>query len=180
MKSYFVNWNRLFLFCLGLAIASSFSMKWMEPDFIYNNNPVSILGLELFYTKEKIMEIFSGINDKVKTIIGYHLYFDFAFMAGVYPGIVCICMLAAKRVKRKWLMRILVVFAFLQFFAWIFDIIENYHLLKWLKNPVIGNEFGFYHVVVYSKWSIALAGAGLAILVLTASLFKRKNRKSSD
>src|SRR5687768_17811095 len=46
---------------------------------------ISIFGLEFFYSKEKIIEIFSGIDARIKTILGYHLYFDFIFMAGVYP-----------------------------------------------------------------------------------------------
>ena len=178
MQSSFVNWNRLFLFCLGLFLASSFAMKWMETDFIYNNEPISIFGLELFYPKEKIISIFSGINDKVKTALGYHLYFDFIFMAGVYPGIACLCMMATQKVKKKWLMRVLFTLAFLQLIAWAFDIIENYHLLKWLKNPVIGDEFGFYHSVVYSKWVIALLGVLTAIGTYLIVIFRKKNLKS--
>ena len=75
--------------------------------------------------------------------------------------------------------RVLFIFAFLQVFAWGFDIIENYYLLKWLKQPIIGNEFGFYHVVVYSKWAIALSGALIALLTLVATLFKRKNPQTA-
>jgi hypothetical protein len=41
-------------------------MKWMENDLLFNNEKISIFGLELFLSKEKIVEIFSGINDKVK------------------------------------------------------------------------------------------------------------------
>jgi hypothetical protein len=177
MKNDFSRWQRLFLFCLGLFIAGAFAMKWMESDLLYNNEKISIFGLELFYPKEKIIEIFSGINDKVKTILGYHLCFDFIFMAGCYPGIACFCMMASSKVRN--LKRILFVLAFLQIFGWTFDVIENYYLLKWLKNPVIGDEFGFYHVVVYSKWAIALTGALLAIVILVGSMFKRKNLKSA-
>ena len=119
MKNDFFRWQRLFLFCLGLFIA-----------------------------KEKIVEIFSGIDDKVKTILGYHLSFDFIFMAGCYPGIVCLCMLASKKTSRKSIKSILFTLAFLQIFGWTFDVVENYYLLKWLKDPVIGDEFGFYHLVV--------------------------------
>ena len=90
MKNDFSRWQRLFLFCLGLLIAGAFAMKWMESDLLYNNEKISIFGLELFYPKEKIIEIFTGINDKVRTILGYHLSFDFIFMAGVYPGILVI------------------------------------------------------------------------------------------
>jgi hypothetical protein len=154
-------------------------MKWMESDLIYKGENISIFGLELFYPKEKIIEIFTGIDDKVKTILSYHLSFDFIFMAGCFPGIACLCMMAAEKISRKSIKNILFILAFLQLIAWLFDIIENYHLLKWLKNPVIGDEFGFYHVVVYSKWIIAVTSALFAISILVGSMFKKKIPKSS-
>jgi len=179
MKNDLSRWQRLFLFCLGLFIAGAFAMKWMENDLLFNNEKISIFGLELFYPKEKIVEIFSGISDKVKTILSYHLSFDFIFMAGCYPGIACLCMMASTKVASKNLKRILFIFAFLQLFGWTFDVLENYYLLKWLKNPVIGDEFGFYHVIVYSKWIIAITGALFAIVILVGTMFKRKNLKSA-
>jgi len=179
MKNALYRWQRLFLFCLGLFIAGAFAMKWMENDLLFNNEKISIFGLELFYPKEKIVEIFSGISDKVKTILEYHLSFDFIFMAGCYPGIASLCMIASAKVASKNLKRILFILAFMQIFGWTFDVIENYYLLKWLKNPVIGDEFDFYHVIVYSKWIIALTGALLAIVILVGSMFKRKNLKSA-
>ncbi|HET6766866.1 MAG TPA: hypothetical protein VFH08_05690 [Chitinophagaceae bacterium] len=183
MRSNFNRWNRLFLFAFGLFIAAAFAMKWMESDLVYNNEvynneKISIFGLELFYPKEKIIEIFSGINDKVRTILNYHLSFDFIFMAGCYPGIACLCMMAAEKIRSKKIKRLLVIVAFLQLFGWVFDIIENYYLLKWLKQPIIGNEFRFYHLIVYSKWAIALSGALLGLSTLVGTLFKRKNPKS--
>jgi hypothetical protein len=178
MKKDSTHWQRLFVFCLGLFIAAAFAMKWIENDLLFNNEQISILGFELFYPKEKIVEIFSGISDKVKTILGYHLTFDFIFMAGCYPGITCLSMVASAKVADKNLKRILFILAFLQIFGWTFDVIENYYLLKWLKNPVIGDEFGFYHIVVYSKWIIALTGALFAIIILVSSMFKRKDLKS--
>jgi hypothetical protein len=178
MINNFNRWSRLFLFAFGLFVAGAFAMKWMESDLLYNNEKISIFGLELFYPKEKIIEIFSGIDDTVRTILNYHLSFDFIFMAGCYPGIACLCMIAAEKIRSMPIKRVLFIFAFLQLFAWTFDIIENYYLLKWLKQPVIGNEFGFYHVVVYSKWAIALTGALIALSTLVTTLFKRKNPKS--
>jgi len=179
MKNDFSRWQRLFLFCLGLFIAGAFAMKWMETDLLYNNENISIFGLELFYPKEKIVEIFSGINDKVKAILGYHLSFDFIFMAGCYPGIASLCMMAAKKTSRKSIKSILFMLAFLQIIGWTFDVIENYYLLKWLRTPVIGDEFDFYHVVVYSKWTIALIAALISISILVGSVLKRKNLKSA-
>ena len=179
MKNDFSRWQRLLLFCFGLFIAGAFAMKWMESDLLYNNEKISIFGLELFYPKEKIIDIFSGINDKVRTILGYHLSFDFIFMAGCYPGIACLCMMARMEIGRKSIKSILFIFAFLQIFGWTFDVIENFYLLKWLKNPVVGDEFGFYHVVVYSKWTIALLAAVFSISILVRSVLKRKSLKSA-
>jgi len=179
MKNDFSRWQRLLLFCFGLFIAGAFAMKWMESDLLYNNEKISIFGLELFYPKEKIIDIFSGINDKVRTILGYHLSFDFIFMAGCYPGIACLCMMARMEIGRKSIKSILFIFAFLQNFGWTFDVIENFYLLKWLKNPVVGDEFGFYHVVVYSKWTIALLAAVFSISILVRSVLKRKSLKSA-
>jgi hypothetical protein len=178
MKDNFTRWKRLFLFCCGLFLASAFAMKWMENDLVYNGEKVSIFGLELFYSKEKIILILSGIDTKVKTILSYHLSFDFIFMAGVYPGIACICMMAAEKINSKPLKRVLFILAFLQLFGWVFDIIENYYLLKWVKQPLIGDEFGFYHVIVYSKWVIALTGALFGIAIFVSSMFKKSTLKS--
>ena len=173
MKKDAINWNRLFLFCLGLFVGGSFAMKWIESDLLYNNEPISIFGLELFYSASRIEEIFSGITPHVKTILGYHLSFDFIFMAGCFPGIACLCMMAAEKVNSRAFKMILFSLAFLQLIAWAFDIVENYYLLKWLKTPVIGKEFEFYHVVVYTKWVIALTGALLSLVVLSVKGIKR-------
>ena len=179
MNSKSIPWNRLFLFCLGLFIASTFTMKWMESDLVFNNEAISIFGLELYYPKEKIVEIFSGIDERVRIILSYHLHVDFVFMAGCYPGIACLCMMAAEKVNMKIFKAILFGLAFLQLVAWAFDIIENLYLLKWLKAPVIGDKFGFYHAVVYTKWGIALSGALFALGVFIRSLFRKKNRQSA-
>lgn len=149
-------------------------MKWMENDLIYDGEKISIFGLELFYSKEKIIKIFSGIEDKVRTILNYHLSFDFIFMAGCYPGIASLCMIAIEKVRNQSTKKILFVVASLQLFAWAFDIIENYYLFKWLKTPVISDDFDFYHVIVYSKWAIALPAALFAIIIVVGSMFKKK------
>lgn len=149
-------------------------MKWIEPDLVHSNEQISIFGLELFYPKEKVTAILAGIDEKVRTTLSYHLHFDFVFMAGCFPGIACLCMMAAGKTGTKSIRAILVGFTFLQLVAWGFDITENLYLLKWLKNPVIGDEFGFYHAVVYSKWAIALLAVLVASSVLLITAVKRK------
>jgi hypothetical protein len=171
-------WRSLILFCGGLFLASTIAMKWIERDMIFNGEKISILGLEMFYPREKIIEIFRGVDTRVKTILQYHLSFDFVFMAGCFPGIASLCILAAVILKKTVLRNTFILLALFQFVAWGFDIIENYYLLKWLNKPEIGNEFGFFHFVVYSKWIIALSGALFAISFHLFRVWKRVNQKS--
>lgn len=105
----------------------------------------------------------SGLDDHVKTILRYHLSFDFAFMAGVYPGIAALCMMAREKSVSGSLRKILLFFAALQLVAWSCDVYENICLLHWIKHPVIGNGFGAYHLIVAAKWIIALVAALVAI-----------------
>ena len=163
MNLNYQRWKKLFLFGLGLVVSSSFCMKWMENSFWLQNEKFSILGLELFYPKEKIMTILSGIDGHVKAILRYHLTFDFAFMAGVYPGIAALCMMAREKVMSGLLKRILFIFAALQLLAWGCDVAENSFLFKWIRQPKIGNEFLLYHIIVWTKWILAVVAALLAI-----------------
>ena len=171
MNHEYIRWKKLFLFCLGIAIASAFCMKWMENDLWVENERFTIIGLEIYYTKEKVIAIFSSINDHVKTILRYHLTFDFAFMAGVYPGIAALCMMARAKRKSAILKRTLFIAALLQLIAWACDVAENYFLFKWLIQKQIGEEFLFYHIIVFFKWFIALTGAFISIPLL---LFRRR------
>jgi hypothetical protein len=163
MKNKIKSWQKLFLFCLGLFAGTAFCMKWMENDFLVKGEKFTIIGLEISYSKAKIAEIFSAIDMHVKAILKYHLAFDFAFMAGVYPGIASLNMIAYQKTSNKTLQKILLGFAFFQLIAWGCDIIENCYLLNWLEVPSGINHFELYHSVVFAKWIIALSGAILAI-----------------
>lgn len=155
--------QQVFLFCLGLFVASAFCMKWLEKDFLHNGEKFTIIGLEISYTKDKIISLLAGLDEHVKALLRYQLVFDFVFMAAVYPGIASLCLMARNKSMGSLLKKTLLVLAFLQIVAWGFDILENYYLLKWINDPVIGNEFGIYHFVVAAKWIIALTGALMAI-----------------
>ena len=171
MNLSYNQWKKLFLFGLGLFAGTAFCMKWMEDDFLLNGEKFTILDLELFYTKEKVMTVLSGLDEHVKTILSYHLYFDFAFMAGVYPGIAALCMMAREKLIGAVLKKLLFVLAVAQLIALAGDIAENLFLLKWIKHPVIGNEFDSYHFIVIVKWLIALTGVFFSVPLL---LFRRK------
>jgi hypothetical protein len=167
------HWKKLLFFCLGLLIASSFCMKWMEGAFRIDGTSFSIMDLELFYSKEKLVAVLKGISEHTRAILRYHLYFDFVFMAGIFPVAAALCMIARERLQSKSTRRLLFVLAALQTLAWLADIREDMYLLKWIELPVIGAEFEFYHFVVVTKFIIVLAGLITGITVL---LIKRKRK----
>lgn len=163
MTTNYNRWKKLFLFCLGLFIAAAFCMKWMERDFMSNGSLFTIIGLEVTYPKDQVMQVLNGLDDHVRTILRYHLHFDFVFMAGVYPGIAALCMMARYKVKTGWLKKLLLALAAFQLVAFACDITENMFLLKWISNPAAINQFGLYHFVVFLKWGLALFAALMAI-----------------
>ena len=163
MKLKHNHWQNIFVFSLGLFLGTAFCMKWMENDLRVNNEKFTIIGLELTYSRQKVGDILASIDDRVRTILRYHLFFDFAFMAGAYPGIASLCMMARKRVNSLRIKNLLYVFAAFQLLAWLADIVENLWLLHWIDEPGIGKEFEWYHWAVVIKWIIALAGATIAI-----------------
>jgi hypothetical protein len=130
MDPAYKKWQKLFLWSFGLFAGTAFCMKWMEKDFIENGQPFTIIGLEISYSKEKIVSILSGIDEKVKTILRYHLSFDFLFMAGVYPGIASLCMIVRNKFRTRSVKNLLLTFAVLQTAAWGCDIYENICLLQ--------------------------------------------------
>lgn len=164
----------LFLFCLGLFVGTAYCMKWMESDFRYAEGPFTIIGLEISYPAEQIRAVMGGLDARVHTILGYHLAFDFAFMAGVYPGIAALCLLARQKTRKRFLLRLLGMMALGQLLAWGADVYENICLLGWLRDPASVGDLGFYHAIVWLKWSLALGG-----LIVSLPLVVRKTEKQS-
>jgi hypothetical protein len=152
------KWRQLFLFSAGLAIGASFCMKWMESDFVSQGHKFTIIGLELFYSKQQVFDFLSGVDPTVKKLLNFHLAFDFAFMAGIYPAIGALCMMCRRKVRSFRWKSLFIILAVLQLLAWALDIAENLFLLKWVNDPSLINNFSMYHVVVALKWIFALAG----------------------
>ena len=158
------RWRSLFLFCLGIVIATSFIMEWLANDFWIGDEKFSILGLELFYSKREILTILTQIKQPARIALNYQLIFDFAFMAGIYPGIASLCMMVREKINWKGIQNVLFALAMLQPIAWVFDIVENGYLLNWMEKPEIGEEFSIYHNIVAAKWLIALIGVLISII----------------
>lgn len=151
-------WQKIFLFSVGLTAGAMFCMKLIESDLIHNGKIFSILGLEISYPKEKVAEILSGIDDKTRTVLRYHLSFDFAFMAGIFPLIASLNMMARQKQTGRFIRILLLFMALAQLLAWSLDIVENIYLLKWLHGQSMGGDFDLFHFVVYTKWILAVTG----------------------
>lgn len=171
MTINYKRWQGLFVFGMGLALGTAFCMKWMESDLWSNGQLFTILGLELFYPPAKLEGILSGLDEKVKTILRYHLVFDFAFMAGIYPCISSLCMMGREKIRAGGLKNLLLVLASAQMLAWILDSIENYFLFKWIHNPGLIDNPGLFHSLVIIKWILALSGV---LVGLTVCILKRR------
>jgi hypothetical protein len=171
MRAAYQRWVKLFLFSFGIAIASSFILQWLAGDFWMGEEKFSILGLELFYSKKQVIDVLTQIKQPAKIALNYQLIFDFAFMAGVYPAIASLCMMAREKIVGNSGRNFLFALAMLQPIAWAFDVTENIYLLNWLDKPEIGDEFGMYHNIVAAKWIIALVGFFSAMIFLA---FRRR------
>lgn len=172
MPHLYIRWRSLFLFCLGITVATTFIMQWLATDFWLNDQKFSIIGLELFYSKAQVLEVITQTKQPAKIALNYQLIFDFAFMTGIYPGIASLCMLVRDKAHSAVSRNILFALAMLQPVAWAFDITENFFLLNWIEKPEIGEEFGTYHNIVAAKWLIALAGTITAIFI---SIYRKSN-----
>lgn len=162
MNKVYYRWQKLFLFCLGIFIAAAFCMKWMESALTAGGKLFTVIGLEISYPKQKVIEIMSSFDPGVSRILRYHLSFDFIFMPGVYLGILSLCMMAKYKTTSRKLRSFLLVLGCLQLVAWLADITENIFLLRWIYNPAIGSEYSAYHYIVIAKWVIALMGVFVA------------------
>ena len=160
-------WFRLFLFCSGLLLASAFSMKWMEPDFLLNEKLFTIIQLEFSLSKTEMLFLVTHIDDKVRLLLNNHLVYDFVFMAGVYPTIACLCMMVRDKVNSSAIRKILSFFAFIQILAWFADILENIYLMQWINQQSVNDLYDHFHIIVWAKWLMAVGGlfvAGIAFL----------------
>ena len=176
MNKSYTRWKSLFIFCLGLTLATGLCMQWIAADFRSGGEKFTMIGLEIFYSKVKIERLFIHLDGYVYALLNYHLRFDFILMAGVFPGITSFAMMVRERIHSRVLRKILFAVAFIQLLGWAGDVAEDLYLLKWLKDPIIRNEFFLYRSIVISKWLIGTGGFVVALLVYSMSL-KQKSSK---
>lgn len=165
---------KLFFFCLGLFLASTFCMKVIERDITRKAPALSVMKLELTYSRQETTELLLAADPVQKDKLRYVLLFDFVFMAGCFPGIALLCLFVRKKYQSRGFRFALLVLAVLQLASWVLDIYENRSLLQWLQEPGSVQRFGLYRFIVQLKWILALAGVAVILAGSAGLLFRKK------
>ena len=168
-----IRWP-LFILLLIITLASGIWL-WNNEQHITADVPgFSIMRFEKPETEAGLVSLVKAISDAGDMPrITEDLQIDYVFMIGLYPGI-AVWLLILRRNARKALSITLLIAALLQFLPWIFDLIENGHLLGVLKGEPLGIEVGLFRLMVTGKVFMAGGGAVMALLVTIGKITMRK------
>lgn len=163
------NWWLLFIAALVIFLVTGVWLNKLAQKFFIEPGGIkfNIMDLELPASETSFYNLIGAMNEKVKTAVRRHLWVDFLFMAGAYPGIALLCLKASAKMEYagKW---IFLALAVLQIISWLFDILENRFLLRRVNKPVTllpppieegSKSFRSYQFVVKTKFVIALTAA---------------------
>jgi hypothetical protein len=109
---------------------------------------------------------------------------DYIFMAGCYPAILVLCLIAIRHLSRINAMqkdlgkaqtgegwkKLLIVLALLQLLAWGLDVWENAQIESWLHAGVADDHIAFLKARTYTKFGIGFAGFLTSALLLLLTL----------
>jgi hypothetical protein len=189
----------LFALLLIIFLAATAWMSRIARDFkLKDNSNFSIMDLELPASAGAVQEKMADFLPGTRQAVLKQLNADYVFMAGCYPGILVLCLIALRRIAtinslQKDLQqkitgggwkKLLAVLAILQLFAWGLDVWENAQIEQWLNTNMVNNNIAFFKARVYAKFAFALAGfftaAGLLLLSwgTPAKLTKQKQEYS--
>lgn len=161
-----------FSICFTLFLITTYIMSRKARRFYIKkgaeNVPFSMMDLELPLTEKELVNMMQTMPGPSKKAVSQHLAIDYLFMLAVYPGIALLCCITANRMDHigKWFFWLL---AGLQFFSWLFDVLENIYLAKKLRNPVVNENIRPYKRFirrVQAKFVLALTGSICAVFAL--------------
>lgn len=129
--------------------------------------PFTLLDLQFPSSPAELVELIQNMPEDARRAVRAHLWVDFIFMAALYPLIALLCLVLGDKTGAGqyffWLI------AALQFFAWLFDILENAYLLKKLRQPSVqpgARPFRNYTFYVYAKFILAFLGVAVTLPVM--------------
>ena len=173
-------------FCIASGTAFIFSIIMNRAGTLMMTHDGSlraftIIDLEFPSNPKDIPNILKGIykltdaaqRNRVIKALKQVLYFDFLFMPAIYSAIFLICMqVAVKLPEASFGQYLFATLAWLQAIAWLCDVLENGHLLRWVR---MGTNLAWelprgihrrYVVIVWLKWGIALLGGISALMIM--------------
>lgn len=172
------SWPLVCIF-FGIMLFLVLLKRW-QSTFLYTKDVVvrkfSILDMEIAATQIELVNIIKGLyqlpDQKRQPSISAlktQLYVNFIFMPFVYGFIALLCLQVSRKMSLAAGTNIFVIFAFLQFVSWLFDIIENIYLLGKIKPSVSVSSpkiHKVYLIMESIKWGIALISAICAVAAL--------------
>ncbi|SMD42235.1 hypothetical protein SAMN00777080_0775 [Aquiflexum balticum DSM 16537] len=180
MKSTFI----VFLF---LALSAFGVMRYHQYQFEKSSQlKFDVMKFELPGSKENLDKlILDWSSPESKEFVLNQLRLDYFFMSTLFPAILMGCLLVRRRLQEKAvnsnntskygvLSSLLLGMAFMQLFAWLFDISENIRLTIWIKQGYAG-DMSLFETLVKLKFLFAILGVLLSLGLFVWLRVKRNN-----
>jgi hypothetical protein len=161
---------------LFLAALSAFGiMRYHQFQFEKSSQlKFDVMKFELPGSKENLNRLILDWSlPESKEFVLEQLKLDYFFMSTLFPAILMGCLLVRRRLQEKAvnsnniskygvLSYLLLGLAFMQLFAWLFDISENIRLTIWIKQGYAGNML-LFETLVKLKFLFAILGVLLSL-----------------
>jgi hypothetical protein len=172
---YLNNWL-YFAIVFGLFLVISFIMIKISGRFYTKDVVVrrfSIMELQVPATPTELVNLISGLyllppaqSAKAIGALKAHLKIDFLIMPLAYGSIFLLNWKVAHKMEHPLGQYVFMAFAFLQFIAWLCDIIENIYLLGKIQPEPVKTDVKThrnYLRMEATKWTICLTGLVCAV-----------------
>jgi len=176
-----------FFILLFLAVAAFGAMRYHQYQFEQSNQvKFDVMKFELPGSRENLDRlILEWSAPEKKNFVLDQLRLDYFFMSTLFPAILMLCLLVRRKLQEtaikstnssKYSMpgTLLLVLAFLQLFAWLFDISENIRLTIWIKQGYAG-EMILFETLVKLKFLFAILGVLIPLGIYGWLRIKRKD-----
>jgi hypothetical protein len=162
--------KKLLIVSFSLTIISAAAMGIIGKGFHFkDNHRFSIMDLEMPGSEDALVNAYKNMDEGVLNDVRSHLHADYFFMVGCYTFIAMLCIAVAGN-SGGILKKIFLAFAALQAMPFLFDVVENILLERWI--PVPGEEaftfnFMVFQTLVVAKFTIAVSAfvSGTVILI---------------
>lgn len=172
----------LFALVLFITLAANAWMAFVGRDFkLSDGSRFSIMNMELPQSGDSLQAMMANLAPGTKEAVLKQLNIDYIFMAGCYPAIAILCLIAIRRIAQINILQkdlnktqtgalwknLLMALAIMQLAAWGLDVWENAQTEHWLHASRIDGNIIFFKARVYTKFGLAFAGFLTSALLLS-------------